>query len=85
MKDTTKLGSSGNENKTKIKANRTRRSPKCDFVAGTVLASPYRITGQVGKGGMSEVHKAEDIELSQTVALKFLLDSYGNTQLVTER
>lgn len=42
------------------------------FVAGTVLAGRYRIVGLIGKGGMGEVYKAEDLELEQTIALKFL-------------
>jgi len=42
------------------------------FTAGTIFAGRFRIVATIGRGGMGEVYRAEDLELRQTVALKFL-------------
>jgi serine/threonine-protein kinase len=42
------------------------------FIPGTLLADRYRIIALLGKGGMGEVYRADDMKLAQPVALKFL-------------
>lgn len=55
------------------------------FSPGTVLAGRYRLIMSIGKGGMGEVYKADDLELGQTVALKFLPATVANDEAALKR
>ena len=54
-------------------ASIARRGPgERRFVPGALVAERYRLVSLLGRGGMGEVVRADDLKLGQSVAMKFL-------------
>lgn len=54
------------------------------FPPGSVIGQRYRVVSLLGRGGMGEVYRANDLLVGESVALKFLPETVaGNTHLVS--
>ena len=56
-----------------------------DVPTGTVLADKFRITREIGRGGMAAVYEAENIGIGKRVAVKILAAELITSKVVRER
>jgi len=52
---------------------------------GTVLGDKYRVTREIGRGGMAAVYEAENVDIGKRVAIKVLAQELTNSAVVVER
>ena len=55
------------------------------FLPGHLIAGRYRVIALLGKGGMGEVYRADDLTLGQPIALKFLPEPAMRDEGLLER
>jgi hypothetical protein len=55
------------------------------FPPGAIIADRYRVVALLGRGGMGEVYRAEDLRLSQVLAIKFLPEALSQDQAALAR
>jgi serine/threonine-protein kinase len=58
---------------------------KAKIPVGTILAGKYRITREIGRGGMAAVYEAENVDIGKRVAIKVLAQELTTSVIVVER
>jgi len=52
---------------------------------GTVVGGKFRITREIGRGGMAAVYEAENVDIGKRVAVKLLAAELNSSRVVRER
>jgi serine/threonine protein kinase len=52
---------------------------------GTLLVGKYKVSGEIGRGGMAAVYEAEHVNIGKRVAIKVLSADLTNSSVVIER
>jgi serine/threonine-protein kinase len=58
---------------------------KANIPIGRVIASKYRVTAELGRGGMAAVYEAENVDIGKRVAIKVLAAELVTSSVVVER
>jgi eukaryotic-like serine/threonine-protein kinase len=58
---------------------------KTKIPLGTVLAGKYRVTREIGRGGMAAVYEAANVDIGKRVAIKVLAQELTTSAVVVER
>src|SRR5664279_6395052 len=59
--------------------------PTSNVPIGTLLVGKYRISREIGRGGMAVVYEAENIHIGKRVAVKVLAAELITSRVVRER
>jgi serine/threonine protein kinase len=59
--------------------------PENKIGPGTLLGGKYRVTRELGRGGMAAVYEAEHIHIGKRIAIKVLAAELANSAIVIER
>ena len=59
--------------------------PETKIGVGTLLVGKYKVTREIGRGGMAAVYEAENISIGKRVAVKVLAAELSNSAIVIER
>src|SRR5215211_5828604 len=58
---------------------------KSTVPVGTVLEGKFKITREIGRGGMAAVYEAENVDIGKRVAIKVLAQELTSSAVVVER
>ncbi|HTA71850.1 MAG TPA: serine/threonine-protein kinase [Bryobacteraceae bacterium] len=85
LRPATPKSPSGGSQSFSVRGPSSTSSRESRFLPGTLLAGRYRIISLIGRGGMGEVYRADDLTLEQPVALKFLPETIAANEAALSR